>query len=164
MAKPRADAQTTKSELLGALTQEQLAQITDLTRRLALAEAQRDANADPHLMRAGMDALERRLHDERAISLGREATLAAQILADGAALQASRDESDAQLVSADLQRQAAEREAAEHAQRAAQLEQELQAARAEAQSLQAEIDRIHASRSWKLTEPLRTGRRLLGGS
>jgi hypothetical protein len=158
----QAKAEDLEVALLRALTHTQLAQITDLVRRLAEAEAQRDASADPHLLRAGLEALDRRLQDNGAIARGREATLAAQILADGAALQklaAQRDDVAAEL---DLLRQTAEREATEQRLHIAALGHELQSAREASKTLQEDLDRIYASHSWKLTEPLRTARRKLG--
>ena len=81
MGTSQALAEDSEIALLRALAQEQLAQITDLTRRLA--KAQNGASADPQLLRAGLAALERRLQDTRAVAQGREAALAAQLLADG---------------------------------------------------------------------------------
>ena len=110
-----------------------------------------------------MEALDRRLQDSREIGLGREAALAAQILADGAALTGLRADRDAAVTGLDQQRQTADREMADQRQRIAALEGELHAAREENRILLQDLDRIYASHSWKLTEPLRAGRRLLGG-
>ena len=163
MGTPRAKPDDAEAALLRALTAEQLAQITDLTRRLAEVEALQEASADPHLLRASMEALDRRLQDSREIGLGREAALAAQILADGAALTGLRADRDAAVTGLDQQRQTADREMADQRQRIAALEGELHAARGENRILMQDLDRIYASHSWKLTEPLRAGRRLLGG-
>jgi len=163
MATSRAQQEVAEAASLRALVAEQLAQITDLTRRLAEAEALHEASADPHLLRASMEALDRRLQDSREIGLGREAALAAQILADGAALTGLRAERDAAVAGQDEQRQTADRETADRRQRIAALEGELHAADEENKILRQDLDRIYASHSWKLTEPLRAGRRLLGG-
>ena len=158
---PPAPAENSEVALLRALTHEQLAQIIDLTRRLA--QAQSDASPDPNLLRASVDAMERRLQDTRAIALGREGALAGQILADGASLQILQADRDAAAVNADRQQRAAEDLTANLFQRMTTLESVLTAARDEAKALQAELDRIHASHSWKLTEPLRASRRFFGG-
>ena len=164
MGTSRAKADNAEAALLRALTHEQLAQITDLTRRLAAAEAHLDASAAPQLLRASLEALDRRLQDNREIGLGREAALAAQILDDGAALQGLLAERDAAVASMDRQRHTADRETAEQVQRIAALENATDAAREESKALRADLDRIYASHSWKLTEALRAARRLLGGS
>lgn len=147
--------------LLRALVQEQLAQITDLTQQLALAQL--GATADPDVLRASIEALERRLEDARDLALAREATLAAQILADGTALLALAVERDDAARTLDQQRQEAEQRLSDLTRQITALEGERHAVRAEASALRLDLDRIYASHSWRLTEPLRAGRRLLGG-
>lgn len=145
--------------LLRALVLEQLAQITDLTQRLA--EAQIGASADPHVLRAIIEALERRLQDSRALTLAREATLVEQILTDGAELQALAAERDRDSTALDQQRQAAERQISELNRHIVAIETERRAAIEEAATLRLDLNRVHTSHSWKLTEPLRAVRRLL---
>ena len=68
MTASQADAIRSETDLLRALTQEQMAQITELTRRLGLAEAQQNEGADSQIMRAGIEAMERRLQDSAFLS------------------------------------------------------------------------------------------------
>jgi hypothetical protein len=177
-----------EADLLRQLGAAQQAQIDEATRSLAAAEARigglMDEVADRHVLNASVEALERRLQDARSLGARREAVLAARVLADGAALAAAQAETGATRAElaetqaemaragaaatdriADLEaavhRAAAEAEAASR--RQAELETDLAASRHEAEALRQELEKIYASHSWKMTEPLRAGRRILGG-
>lgn len=138
---------------LRALAAAQADRIAELTRAAAGAgtAAAGDlvamlADPAPPLLAASIAAMERRLEDARILAAGREAVLVAQILADGTAL-ARRVEP---ATPAPMPEPVAPPPDDRHA-----LEAELAA-------LRAERAQIFASKSWRLTEPLRALRRLAG--
>ncbi len=105
----------------------------------ALRDRQQDELADRHLLAALNDSLEKRLQARDADRRQREGVLGQVMLRDAQARGALEA-------------------------RVARLEAERDAATAELQAMQAELDRVYHSNSWKITAPIRAARRPLSKS
>ena len=143
-----AQASADRAALLQEINAQQVSQIEAGTRRIAELEVQVEqgagVQAEETVLRASIEALERRLAEAEARRRGLETVLGAQILTDGAALQAAEGEAGQLRAELDAVRQ------------------ELEQAHAQMNEVCVELEKVFASKSWRMTEVFRASRRFLG--
>ncbi len=116
------------------------------------------AAAERHFFKSEAETLARRLEDVEESRLRRETILGAMLLADQAAvaeLTSRAAELASRLSASELANEAMGR-------RVAELEAAQEAERVKAEALQAELQHVFASNSWKITGPLRRARNWIG--